>query len=371
MSFERFCIWWLMFLLALAPVVFAEPLQGYDILGLAKQDVKMISQIIEPGKAIGVLEGTFGPSIPPLEKLINSGKVIAFRVHLTNGTCQRNHNCEKGEPGPNDINAIAKRAKAFESLHLRHPEVKCFLSPRLEHDEKNKELVNLWFQKIKEFAPSCVATCSNFTGYCPASLSEKHGNDANADIVSNDGQSLFDADTSSYWNHGKIISFAWIHRFNLRLTSEKTWTPPSKRTHRVSKDDILQINALMKPVEPIPTQPKSCKVLIKIIKPELLKSNAEDYANGQPRDNRAVLLIKKKYQNGFAVISPSDKKIACASNIHNLPPLGNLNRYYLGECSNKSNWRVFKDAGSEWVFYKNGSNCFLGNAIRRLGYFRD
>lgn len=370
MSFERFCIYWLMFLLMLSTAVFAEPIYGYDILALAKQPKEVVA-LAEPGKALGVLQGTFGDVIPALEREIRKGNTYAFRAHLTNGTCFRNQNCEAGEPGATNYGVLKKRAIAFQQLTDRNPWTKCFLSPRLEHDEKKREVVNKWFSIIKEFAPSCTPVCSNFTGYCPGDvLSEKHGNDSTADIVSNDGKSLYDADTSKYWGHGKVLSLGWINRFNLRVSGEKEFIPPSKRTVKATKDDMLQINALMKPMAPIPPAPSICKKVIKLTPSNTLKSNSEDYNQGNPRDNKPVLLIKQKYQNGFGVLSPTGKKVACASNRYNLPPFENLNRYYLGECANKSNPKVLKEAGNEWVFYRNGGICYLGNAVRRLGTHR-
>lgn len=354
--------------LLVSQLVYSEGLKGYDILGLAKQDIKMIGSTIAKDSAIGVLEGTFGSAIPPLEKLINTGKVIAFRAHLTNGTCFRNRACERGEPPAGDIKALRTRASSYEALHRRHPEVKCYLSPRLEHDEKNKELVNSWIKSIKESAPSCEIVCSAFTGYCPNGvLIEKHGNSSKGDVVSNDGESLYDANTGTYWGNGREISLAWIHRFNLRTTGEKTFTPPSKRTAKATKNDMLQINALMEPIAPIPPTPSFCKSIKQLKAPELLKSNSEDYNQGNARDNKPVLIIKQKASK-FVIKSPDGKPVACAT--YYGPFQNGLSRYYVGACSNVPNAEVLRRANSEWVYYQSGKSCYLGNAVRRLGYYR-
>lgn len=365
---KRFLCAYVFVLLVYLNPCYAQTL-GYDFLGAAKQDIGMLAAQIEPGTAVGVLEGTFGKAIPPLETFLKTGKIIAFRAHLINGTCWRNHNCEKGEPRVDDLKTLGKRATAFEALHSRYPSVACFLSPVLEHDVKDKELVRKWVQVLRENAPSCSVVISAFTGFIPeGTLTEGHGNQASGALISNDGNSLYDADTSKYWKGGHLISFGWIDRFNLRYTGLKVWIPPSKRTAKATKDDMKQINALMKPVAPIPPAPKACKKVIKIQGPETLKSNSEDYAQGNPRDNKPVLLIKARYSNGFGILAPNGQKVGCAASYS--PPLGNLNRYYVGICSNKSNTEILRQAGNEWVFYKNGGTCYEANAIRRLGTFR-
>lgn len=350
--------------------VFADAVKGYDILARARENDQVVRQNILPGTAEGVLQGTFGDVIPHLEGDINTGKLVAFRAHLNNYTCIRNHNCEAGEPKITDLDSLRKRAQAFEALHQRHPNVGCYLSPWLEHDIKDQAVVNQWFQIVKAAAPSCQPDCSYGVGYCPPTLIERHGNQAHGDIVSNDGESLWDSDSVDYWKHATILVLGWIHHENNRRSGEKTWTPPSKRPALLTAQDIQQINALMQQQPPAPPAPAVCKKVIDLKKPQLLKSNSEDYGQGNPRDDKPVLLVTAKYKNGLGVLSPLGQKVACASNVHNLPPLGNLNRYYLGECSNKANIRVLKEAGSEYVFYRNGNICYRGNAIRRVGYSR-
>lgn len=342
---------------------------GYDVLGLAMQDVGMVANAIEANTAIGVLDGTFGDAEAPLEKVLKTGKVSSFRAHLLNGTCWRNHNCEGNEPKVTDIKAITKRAKKFEATHQKYPNVKCYVSPVLEHDVKDQTLVRRWYDALRLGAPSCTPVCSAFTGWCPPGvLKEVHGNTITGDISSNDGVSLYDAETPGYFTHGSNISFGWIHRFNLRVSGEHSWTPPSKRTTKATRDDFAQINALMKPVASIPPKPSACKNLLEIKSPELLKSNSEDYGRGAPRDNKPVFITKKKYPQ-LNILSASGKKVGCLSYYGSFPP--NLTRSYVGTCSNKSNVEMLHDAGSEWVFYRTGNgDCYLANAVRRLGYYR-
>jgi hypothetical protein len=51
--------------------------RGLDILSLAAQDVDMIARELEPGMAIGVLQGTFSNPVPHLRRLLETGAVSA------------------------------------------------------------------------------------------------------------------------------------------------------------------------------------------------------------------------------------------------------------------------------------------------------
>lgn len=344
----------------------AEPFYGPDILGLAMQDIPMIAQELAPNSAVGVLEGTFGPAIPPLEKLINTGKVIAYRAHLGNGTCLRNHTCGPGEFPPTDLKTMRKRAKAFHELNLRHPTIKCFLSPYLEHDEKNKQLVNSWVKLIKEEAPECEIVVTAFTGYRPPNvLNEQHGNTKKGDIVSNDGESLFDSDSPKYRTLGSRIVFGWIHRFNLRVSGEKTFTQPLKRKWKATRDNMIQVRRLLQPEDPKPNV-VGCK---DIVKPNLWKTNAEDYGINADKRGDNPLFISQKQISRYDVTDISGHSIGCAKFYGSYG--GGGYRYYIGSCSGDSAVTLMNKAKSEWVLLKAPGQCFLTNSIRRKGYYRN
>lgn len=218
--------------------------RGLDILSLPRQNVGMIAATIKRGTCIGLLAATFGPSIAPLEKLLLTGKVPAWRAHLTNGACERNGNCERVECGPKDLRCLARRAQAFEALALRYPHTQCFLSPRLEHNSRDPKLVRKWVKVIQTNAPHCAPVISTVSAFQPReTLSERHGNkNFPADIVSNDGDSLFRA-SSSFLKRGRLITFGWIHACNLLPPYKAPFIPPSKRTnkYRLTKPDVLRM----------------------------------------------------------------------------------------------------------------------------------
>jgi len=346
----------------------AEPLYGQDILGLAKQDVAMIAATIEPNTAIGVLEGTFGHVIPPLETLLQTGKVSAFRAHLGNGPCKRANNCGPGEVKASDLAHIKERAANFEVLAKKYPVVKCYLSPYLEHDEKDKNLVNAWVSILRNAAPDCTVVISAFQGYVPSGvLVEHHGNNAKGDIISNDGNSLFDSDSNHYRAQGKVIVFGWVNRFNLRTSGEKTFTPPLSRTAKASKDNIVQVTRLLKAREPKPVA-TWCHNPLSIVKPELWKTNAEDYENSTDKRGDRPLFISSKKVSQYNIYSPQGTSIGCAK--YYGPYIGGGYRSYVGSCSSDSAVTLMNKAKSEWAYVKGAGRCYLVNVLRRQGYFK-
>lgn len=341
-----------------------EPLRGPDLIGLAKQNVAMIADELAPNSAVGVLEGTFGPAIPPLERLIRTGNVAAFRAHLGNGPCRRNNNCARGEPGPYDLKTMKTRATAFQALKQKYPSVDCYLSPYLEYDEKDKNLVRAWISVIEDSAPDCKIVLSAFTGWKPKGyLDEQHGNNKKGDVVSNDGVSLFDANSVSYRTNGNVLVLGWIHRFNGRLSSGGAFVPPKERKWQATRDNIRQVNRLLRP-ETLKPQTNCTEIK----KPNLWKSNAEDYGNNTDGRGDKPLFISSQKINNYTIHNISGARVGCAKFYGSYD--GSGYRYYVGSCSGHSGVTLMDAARSEWVLLKGGGKCFLSNTIRRKGYYR-
>jgi hypothetical protein len=208
----------------------------------------MIADTIPEGTAIGALQGTFGNVVPSLRILLQTGKVPAFRVHLLNGPCWRNKNCEKGEPRPSDLKAIRRRTKGIKRLIREFPNVECYLSPVLEHDVSRRKLVSRWFEVIHREAPTCILVSSANTGINPKGiLRERHGNSARGDVISNDGESIFDIKARSGYTGGRRLTLAWIPAANLRPDNETRFIPPSRRpdTRRLTRDDVERMLSLV------------------------------------------------------------------------------------------------------------------------------
>lgn len=344
---------------------------GYDILGLAMQPLQTIKDNYARGMCIGVLEGTFGQAIPPTENLINSGLAGCWRIHLGNGACLRAGNCGPGEIKPTDFGSIRTRARLAGELNRRHPNLPCFISPYLEHDVKDKSVVDQWLRIIKEEAPGCKPVISALTGYIPPGvLIERHGNEAKGDIISNDGASVFDSNVDKYKGGGKRVVFFWTHRFNLRYSGEKTFTQPRKRTAVLQASELVQINRLRSATAPLPAWPVQCVDRREIKAPEIGKVRSEDFNNGDPRGHKPMFISKVKAPS-FEVLAPGNGiKVGSAKYYGPYSGGPGLHRYYVGSGSGDNPVQLMDKQRNEWGFWKSGRTCYAYNAIRRLGSYR-
>lgn len=375
-------------LLMIPSICFSQTFKGshIDYLALAmesKKRVKEISDVLRPGTFIGVLDYTFGNVDPNLDYLLSLGKIGAFRKHCFNGSGKRNGRLQPYEPRVTDLKELGKCSREAQVLVQKYPSIGCFVSPVLEHDEKSVALVESWKKVIKENAPSCEVVISPYTGYVgKADTEERHGNKAKADVTSNDGESLWDANTGNkpvvgfpnYLDSGKKIVFGWWHELNWNSTGGKVWIPPMKRK---ASPDIWQFQMAQKILEreevsPIKV-PSSCKKVRSLKERELWKIAAEDYNNGDTRGNKPLFI--SKINKKMSLISQSGKVVGCL----NCPLSGGCRysgdkgyyRYYAGSCSGTTGLDLLNKAGSEWIYIQNGNECILTNAIRRKGYYRN
>jgi hypothetical protein len=365
-------IFTLLLLFAAPSVALAQDTWGVDTLALARMDARMVTQDTPEGWYVGALEGTFGDPLPNLERIAREGKLGGHRTHLFNWTCYRNRSCEKGEPKITDLATLGKRAAKYQALHSRYPRFGCFLSPWLEYDERDPKKVEAAINVIRTHAPSCTPVLSPYKGVTiPGVLVERHGNKAKADITSNDGEHLFDSDSSAFRTSGRKITFGWIPRFNLRVSGEKTFTPPSRRKNKPTPDNFKQVVAVLRPPAGKPSQkPAQCKTVREVTKPNLYKPNSEDYGTPDKRGDRPLLIWNKKVGSNFNILAPNGKKIGCAKYYGTYE--GGGYRHYVGDCSGDSGVSLMREAGGEWVYYQEGSssNCLLVQTVRRVGYFR-
>lgn len=201
---------------------------GIDPLALVKM-CSVVTQTLRPNEFIGALQGTFGNPAPCMDSLLSTGNVSGYRMHLVNGPCARNHNCAANEPKPTDYRTITARARIYEKLALKYPNVPCYLSGVLEHDLPQAQALKV-MEAVKSGAPHCTFVQSIFTGYViPGELTERHGNTSKADFVSNDGASIFDANLSSYRGNGSKVVLGWDYSFNGNVKGGK-FIPPLNRT---------------------------------------------------------------------------------------------------------------------------------------------
>lgn len=346
---------------------------GQDILGLARQNVPMIKTNLEEGQCVGVMAGTFGGTIGPMDDLLSTGKVYCYRFHAF-GFCKHGSSCSPGECGVTNYSCMKGKAQAIEALAQKYPMpfAQCYISPYAEYAERSATRVNKWFSILKQYAPSCIPVSSAMGGYVPSGvLIEKHGNSPGvAAITSNDGANYFDSNSTKYNDYAKQISFAWTNRYNLRLTSEKAAPlPPRKRplSNRISKSDFIQMQLMQHEMPPRPAPPAVCRTIHTLSGGETLKNHSEDYgAAGDSRSNKP-LFISRSRSSRMDILSPSGAKIGC---FKYYGPYEGLYRLYEGSCSGMTPYELYQKAGGEWAWIKDGSTCIPFPTIRRAGTYR-
>ena len=360
-----------------------QSIPGYDALGLAMYCQRYLDAPKLPG--LSTLLNTFGDPLPCIEKRMNLECLKVVQVDLIDATCWRNNKCPPGAKKPTDLKEIKNRASKVNALALKFqmkcPDTAWWVSPGLEHDEKNAQTVEKMMSAAREGCPNCKAINSPFSGAKLTPL-ELHGTKVKAFSVSGDGASLFDGDTidsdGNGFNHirsGSYSTFAWWNELNLRCTGEKNFTPPLKRTEKPTGDQFWQAFLTMQQEEGKPVAPSQCKQVKQLDKKEIYKPNAESYCNGQPKDRRGnspLLIIKKSGKRGdrMKAFSKEGKQVGCFMYYGPFSEPG-LHRWYMGDCSGQTPYKLYKDFKGEWGFVQSGKNeCILINSIRRLGVYR-
>lgn len=343
-----------------APIV--DPQYGYDFLGLGMQDCSMVAQEIDPSSTIGVLDVTFKDPRPCLTQLIATGKVISIRVHLIDGTVN-NHQCSSQE----NINNVIAGAKRWAQFSAQHPEIKFYVSPFLEWGCKDSNLFHKAFEALGQYFNSAIPVCSSLIGGCPngATKIEGHGNIGHADIRSNDGASLFDADSWSYRQSGNNLVLGWTNCMNGRVSGEhSTPLPPLQRKDWCTRAEVRQVVRIMREPEPKPIL-ANCD---DIKAPDINKTNAEYYGAGHDdgRGNKPLLILKNSYPR-LSIQTTGGKEVGCFKYFG--PYQGGGQRHYEGTCSGKSPVALMDALGGEWGKVIGNKLCLIYNSIRRQGSF--
>lgn len=373
----------------LLPVICsAQTIQGYDALGLAMYCKRYLNAPKLP--ALSTLMNTFGDPFPCIEKRMSQECLKLIQIDLIDATCWRNNSCPSGVPRPNDLNEIKSRAKKVQLLKnkLSFCNTEWWLSPALEHDEKNPQTVTAMLKAAQEGCPECKVINSPFSGARPPQYPlELHGTKVKAFSVSGDGASIFDGDNLKSDNNGfehrvsgEHTTFAWFNELNLRCTGENKPPPPLKRTEKPSSELFVQAYLVLQPEQNRSNLPSKCKFLREIeANKEINKPNAEAYCNGQigendSRGNKPLLIIKKQGQvnEKLNVLNSNGKIVGCFKYYGSYDGLPNTHRWYMGNCSGQYASQLYKDLGnSEWGYLQlGGGKCLRFNAIRRQGTYR-
>lgn len=351
---------------------------GQDILLLPLQNVAMISANWEKNESLGVMCGTAGGTIGPVDRIETQNYVPAIRWHV-GGFCNHGASCLPGECKYTDNKCLRNKTLAIKKLHEKHPTTKDYCSPRAEYPTKDRKLVQSWFDTIHIAYPDCILVASAMGGYIPPGvLVERHGNTPGwGNITSNDGSDYFQSNSVKYNSIADVMSLSWTPRYNRRLTSMKPGQPvppPTKRpvTNNISKDYFLQMELMQHTPPPPAPKPAVCKFLRGFLPGETVKIVSEDYGISNGATGAKPLFITRSKNKKMSILSPSGAVIGCFAFDKSHSSLYNgMLRLYEGSCSGLTPYGLYKKAGGENAFIKDGNTCIAFSTIRRSGSFHN
>lgn len=374
----------LLTLLLLTSSAFAQPWQGYDVLGLPKYCDTFLAAPKLP--AFSVLVQQFGNPFPCIEKRIALGGIKKIQIDIIDGTCHRNNVCPPGYPKEDSLVFIAKWSAIIREFAVKYPSIVWEVSPSLENDIKSTTTLKAMMAAIRNNCPECKLINSPFKGVKLAGYNhEVHGTKVSGYSVSGDGASMFDADNmvndGNDFEHrkaGRNTTYAWWNELNLRCTGEHSFTPIKLRTNRPELWQFELAARLFKQSTPKPgaSSKIGCKSVRDVAKPEITKPTAEAYCNPKSTDtrgNKPLLIVKKKgsFRGQKAYVYN-----AVGKNVGHFGYYGDysdpgLYRWYIGSGSKETPVELMDQLGSEWGFVKFPDNhCIRFNAIRRQGVYR-
>lgn len=322
---------------------------GLDLLGLAHPLFKMkdVIKALPQGWAVGCFDGVFGDVESKLKKLLNSRPDIsAVRVQLWWGGAAH-------RIAPLDL--IKRRAPVFERI-AKSVSMPVYLSHSCEYNEQSKIEVKKRVDLIRDLAPSCIPVNSVYKGVTlPGVLTERHGSKAYGDLVSTDGENIYDMDAERWLNntHTAQYQFLWGSRFNLReiYKEDQPIPPPSKRTAAPDHNYIRSVAELGKQK---PEAPKPAFTSQAFKAPNIFKTHSEDIVGPGARDNKPVVIIDIK--------APELQIVTCTGDVIGKFPyygvIGSQFRYYSGIPGgpNLYGWQIAEKAqkasGSPYIWLK-------------------
>jgi hypothetical protein len=281
---------------------------------------------------------------------------------------------------------MKKLALQVNQRAVAHPEVEHWISPYLEHDFKDANVITKACTVSLSACPTCKCINEPMSGTrnTPYPL-ELHNTTNKAFSISGDGASMFDGDNvrsdNNNFEHrlaGSDATYAWFNEMNGRVTGDKVFTPINKRTCWPTSDLMSQAQKIMISEDaPIPNAPPQCKQIVRINGKagEINKTNAEMYApcpNPDKRGNKQLFILRKAGNRGskLKIRNSSGKEVGCAAYYGTYSSPG-LHRWYVGSCSGQTPWGLYKALGNEWGFAElGGGKCLLFNSIRREGVYR-
>lgn len=353
---------------------------GLDLLGLGSRHwpTKTSLRLAPKGWAIGCFLDAFGDAIPNLKRHLDTGNAPAARIHL--------HWAPHlpGYPKIIPMSDLRDKAPIIQKLAGEYRQIKFYVSHSCEYTEPDRRIVAQRVEMLKNLCPSCIPVNNPMKGgaVIEGVLTEHHGpvKVRPGEIVSTDGQNIYDYDAELYVNENKdaAITFLWGQLFNLRENTKPPQKPPPPklRTEAPPPQYFNSIIRLAYPKDLGAIPPNA----IKVARPELWKSHSED-SQEEPyekpdsfRENRPIFISKIKMPS-CEIVTTNGKRLGHL--IYFGPFENGLHRYYAGSPGGirlygvEIGERAKKVSGSELIYLKFGTKKYGPiNPAFRTGYFR-
>ena len=334
---------------------------GHDHLGIGHKlyDVKSVIKTATSGECLGAFLDVFGDAFPAIRKCLASGKYAVFRGH-----CEYNK-----DHTLIPIDKLKKMLPKCEKLAKDFPNVEIYISHTCEYYPCPVGEVKKRIDLIKQLAPSCIPVNSPMKGapILENVITEWHVTPENhetivikrpGDFISTDGMSCVDIDIVNFLNRNKEAAcvFLWAARYNLREGKDPQ-PAPKDRTAIPNSFYMKSIGRLMLPIGTPPNMPDT----IKLEKPELYKTHAEDMEGSQSRDNKPCLILFEKVK----VVTILDKRGQDIGKLQYYDTfVGGMHRYYSGIPGGINTYgyqigdKAASKSNSEWVYLKVGKKIY-------------
>lgn len=366
---------------------------GLDVLALQKRrfPVKDVVEMAPDNFVVGTLDWTFGTSLAPIRRVLDTGKVLRWRLHFFNGPGLRNNQLGTYEPhygyhiasfakaweqrNEKLVGHLRKRVELYCALFAKYPGVTLEISPTLEHNltaRAFREQVKV----VRRACPLAVIVDNPVGGVRTSGLKlkvERHGVKATVSAPCNaslDGDSVEDIDLLAYkrkFQHCTVL--IWSRVLNCRLASG-SFIDPRKRKACPTRDQMRAMFEYMKPLPEAP-QVAECRA---VVAPRLWKSFADYHGTFDIKANKPVWLSPARIE-GLEVRALNRKLIGYLSYLGTFD--GGGYRYYSGLGGNSTAMDLVDMAKSEngnenpFVTLHEGGQCFGPiNPLLRYGFYR-
>lgn len=362
---------------------------GLDLLGLQLRGfpVKDVVEFAPDDFVTGHLDWTFGTSLTPIRAVLNTGKILRYRIHFYNGPGLRNGQLGKYEPhfghtissfsrawergDRKQVEHLKQRVITYCNLFLAYPDVELEMSPTLEHNLTPKAFKRQ-AKVITTFCPRARVVENPVGGVRTSGGGfkvERHGVKATVSAPCNaslDGDSVEDINLPAYKRKFEKCesTYVWSRVLNCRLASGSFVDPRSRKRNCPSRDHMRTLFEYLKPLGEAPMV-VGCR---DITTPRLFKPFGDDKGIGDIRANKPLYLTP--YLDDLVTVHDAESNKLIGGLEYFGPFDGGGQRYYSGTGSNLTSMEIFDR--SRWVVLREGEQCFGPlSPILRMGFFRE